>query len=352
MKRVGLLLVLAIAVAGVWFWQNQDRFFPKPPPKQVAPHRWQVATATPTPAEDRGTMATNATTNATNATAASNATTNATVPVQEDTILSHHFVRDAGAYMLSAYHPSGTKRNPTSQGRLDLNLKSLNIRYGVDFPGMNVDPADVPGARQTLFRHVLSAPVLQFLAATYVPFFLDSLDEALGSGKKTLPSGEEVPLTPEEQREMRSLLAARLRGVGSVVAAMARTKEIHPLVDKYLEDKERVNDAHFTFWNLQQENATASALAQATTRIKSTIQSRELSRQRLLQAIATAAAPQGMDASELLYLAQWVHRRGTDNSDLLAPLAQAGELLVSTAAALEKRAAAPVRTDSEGNHTR
>jgi hypothetical protein len=79
-------------------------------------------------------------------------------------------------------------------------------------------------------------------------------------------------------------------------------------------------------------------LNDASAQIKSSIQTREMSRQRLLQTIATSVNPQGMDASELVYLAQWIHRRGEENPDRLALVAKAGNLLTQTATTLEKHA--------------
>ena len=37
MKRVLILLLIAVAAGAFWFWRNQDRFFPKPVAQEVAP---------------------------------------------------------------------------------------------------------------------------------------------------------------------------------------------------------------------------------------------------------------------------------------------------------------------------
>jgi len=352
MKRIlVLLVVLALAGGGYWFMQNRERFFPKPEAVQVAPQRWQVSTAQPT--ETRN--ATLAPINATNATVQANATEggNATL-TPADEIVRHDFVQDLGAYLVARYLPGGTKRNPAPLGRFDLNVKSVNIRYGVDFPGLNVDPADTLGARKTIFAHVLQPQVLEFLHAAYTPLFLDSLEQALQSATFILPTGQTAAINDLQRTEMLNLLANRLKGIGQTVATLARNESIRGLVAKYLQDMDNVSQAHLAFWNLQTENASVAAMGEASARIKTTIQTREISRQRLLQAIVSSAAPQGMDASELVYLAQWVYRRGQDSPQAMAAVVKAGELLARTADAVEERSRQPrpgLEPDAAGNAT-
>ncbi|NCD26662.1 MAG: hypothetical protein EOL86_13870 [Deltaproteobacteria bacterium] len=351
MKRI-LLILLAMAAAGAafWFWKYQNRPLPQPVAREVAPQRWQVS----------GTSAMNATNatgvhalNATNATLAENATTaNATLASPEDTVVGHGFVQDLSRYLVSAYHPAKTKRNPSDQAKLALNLKSLNIRYGVDFPGLNVDPMETLKARQTIFAHVFTPTVLEFLQNIYVPLFLDNLEEALRDAPRVLASGQQVDISEAQRQEMLNLLAAKMRTVGKTVATLARTANIQELVGKYLADMEKVNEAHITFWNLQTDNASVAAVDQASIKIKAAIQTREMSRQRLLQTIVATANPQGLDASELIYLAQWIHRRGLDNPALLAQVAKAGDLAVKTATALEERAKQPRPAQNPTNATR
>jgi hypothetical protein len=334
MKRtLVILVVLALAGGGYWFMQNRERFFPKPEAVQVAPQRWQVSTAQPTD-----------TRNATNATVQANATEggNATqAPVPADEIVRHDFVQDLSSYLVARYLPGGTKRNPAPLGRFDLNVKSVNIRYGVDFPGLNVDPADTLGARKTVFAHVLQAPVLEFLHAAYTPLFLDSLEQTLQSATYTLATGQTAAITDRQRTEMLNLLADRLKGIGQTVATLARNESLRGLVAKYLQDMDNVSQAHLAFWNLQTENASVAAMGEASARIKTTIQTREISRQRLLQAIVSSASPQGMDASELVYLAQWVYRRSQDSPQAMAAVAKAGELLARTGDAVGERSRQP-----------
>jgi hypothetical protein len=351
MKRVlVIIVVLALAGAGYWFLQNRDRFFPKPEAKEVAPQRWQVS---PGKAADTINATVQPPVNATDATVQANATepANATVPeTPVDEVVRHDFVRDVSSYLVARYLPGGTKKNPGAMGRFDLNVKSVNIRYGVDFPGLNVDPADTMGARKAVFGHVLQGPVLDFLHAAYTPLFLDSLDESLRSTAHTLASGQSAPVTDAQRTEMLTLLSGRLRSVGQTVAVLARTETIRPLVTKYLQDIDNVGQAHLAFWNLQGENASPAARDEASTRIKTTIQTREISRQRLLQAIVSAADPQGLDASELIYLAQWIYRRGMEDPQRVGATGKAGELLVKVAEAVEERSRQPW-SEAGGNST-
>ena len=339
MKRIlAIVFILALA-GGYWFMQNRDRFFPKPVATEVAPQRWQVGSARQDQAIPVQIQA-----NATQAVpvAEANATVNATQPQHPaDDIVRHDFVEDLGSYLVARYLPGGTKKNSGDQGRLDLNVQSVNIRYGVDFTGLGVDPADTMGARKTLFDHVLQEPVLDFLHAAYTPLFLDSLERALQATTHTLPSGQMATISEAQRKEMLTLLGARLKTVGKTIATIARTDSIRLLVKKYLDDVESVSQAHLAFWNMQGEEASVSAKNEASARIKTTIQTREISRQRLLQAIVSAANPQGMDASELIYLAQWAYRRSLDEPGKLPVVAKAGDLLVKTAEAVQARSLEP-----------
>lgn len=339
MKRVLILLLIAVAAGAFWFWRNQDRFFPKPVAQEVAPQRWQVSGAATSSASNATPLDAFNATNATNATLAENATSNATEA--EDSIVGHGFVQDLSRYMVSVYHPAQTKRNPSDQARFDLNLKSLNIRYGVDFPGLNVNPVDTLKSRKTVFSHVFTPKVLEFLHAIYTPLFLNDLENALLGSPRVQTSGQRADISETQRREMLTLLAAKLRAVGKTVSTLARNASARELVGKYLADAEKVNEAHITFWNLQSENASSTAVDEASIQIKTAIQTREMSRQRLLQTIVSTANPQGLDASELIYLAQWVHRRGLESPDVLAQVGVAGDLGVKTAAALDERARQP-----------
>ena len=334
MKRVLVVIVVIAALVGggYWFMQNRERFFPKPEAKKVAPQRWQVSSAG-LPAPINATVTETANASAANATA-QNATTeaNATaIASPDDEILRQDFVQDACDYLVARYLPGNSPKNPTGKGRFDLNVKSVNMRYGVDFPGMNVDPVDILGARETIFRHVLQEPVLTLLHESYTPVFLDRLDATLRAAGHT----------DAQRKEMLLLLAARLRAIGGTVAGLAATNDVGPLVDKYLADIESVSQAHLAFWNVQAENASATARDEASARIKTTIQTREISRQRLLQTIVKTTNPKGMDASELIYLAQWLHRRKMQNPQWAGAVGTAGKLLVKVADAVEERSRQP-----------
>jgi oligoendopeptidase F len=112
-------------------------------------------------------------------------------------------------------------------------------------------------------------------------------------------------------------------------------------VSKYLADIESVSQAHLAFWNVQAENSSATAREEASARIKTTIQTREISRQRLLQAIVKSTNPKDMDASELIYLAQWMHRRDMKDPEWTAAAGKAGELLVKISDVLDARSGQP-----------
>jgi hypothetical protein len=345
MKRTLIIVFILALAGGYWFMQNRDRFFPKPVATEVAPQRWQVSTARqnqtgPDQLPANGTQIGLAEEG--NATANATEVGNATSPVYPaDDIVSHDFVEDLSGYLVARYLPGGTKKNPGNQGRLDLNVKSVNIRYGVDFTGLGVDPADTMGARKTIFDHVLQEPVLDFLHAAYTPLFLDSLERALQSTTHTLASGQMTAISEAQRKEMLTLLGARMKTVGKTIATIARTDSIRLLVKKYLDDVESVSQAHLAFWNMQGEEGSVAARSEASARIKTTIQTREISRQRLLQAIVSASNPQGMDASELIYLAQWVYRRSLEEPGKLAVVAKAGDLLVRTAEAVLDRSLEP-----------
>jgi hypothetical protein len=241
---------------------------------------------------------------------------------------------------VARYLPAGVKRNPAAKPRLDLNVKSINVRYGADFPGLNMDPEDILGSRKAIFQHVTDERVLDFLHTAYTPLLLDNLEQALAGATYVLPSGQAAGITEAQRAEMLKMLAARLRDIGRITAVFAKTESLQPLIAQYQADADKVGDAHLNFWNLQANNASSTRINDAGAQIKTAIQMREMSRQRLLQAIVSAADPRGMDASELIYLAQWVYRRKLENLPMNI-VAKAGDLLVKTAAAVEERAGQP-----------
>lgn len=358
MKRISYLLVIAALAAGFWFYQSKLHTVDKPIAREVAPQRWMVnenastgSSAVPGGTAAVTTPAANATIpvydNATtisageeqlNATTDGNATGNATAAGPEDAILQHGFLADTSAYLVSRYFPGNSVRNPAAQGRLDLNVKSVNIRYGVDFPGMAVDPADTLGSRKIVFAHLLNQQVLDFLYENYLPIFLERMDQALAAATYESPSGATQQLSPAQRSEMLTLLGARLKNVGRTVGILVRTSTIMPLVQTYVDDMEKVNIAHQEFWQLQADNAALSATNAASSKIKTSIQNREMSRNHLLRSIVKTGGPQGMDASELVFLAQWVYRRGQADPASLPLVAKAADLIATTGQALQKHA--------------
>lgn len=355
MKRLLVLVILLALAAGYWLYQRPETVPDQTEPREVAPQRWQVGTSQPG-AEVNATMLDNST-NASDA-LDSNASLldNATLAlIPSDDLVRHEFVHDAATYFVDLYLPAGSQKNPSGPGRLNLNIKALNLRYGVDFFGLAVDPVETLESRKRIFQHVLQGPVLDFLHAAYLPLFLNNLDQALQTTTYTAPDGQPAAITAEQRREMMTMLAARLQAVGHTVGVLARNDSIRPMVSTYLENQDKVAQAHLAFWNLQNEGASPLKLNEGSAQIKSSIQNRELSRQRLLQTIASLSPAQGLDASELIYLAQWVYRRGLEDEKSLATVAKAGDLLVRTAVALEERSrlnpseqpASPEKTLSE-----
>lgn len=354
MKRISFLLVIAALAGGFWFYQNELRTVEKPIAKEIAPQRWVVnetagsgntTTSNETVTEPaanlpaNSTLYDNATTISTGEEQTNSTADNATeVTGPEDAVLQHGFLADTSAYLVSRYFPGNSIRNPAAQGRLDLNVKSVNIRYGVDFPGMGVDPADTLGSRKIIFTHLLNQQVLDFLYDSYLPLFLERMDEALAAATYELPSGTPQNLSPAQQSEMLTLLGTRMKNVGQTVGILVRTSTIMPLVQTYVDDMEKVNRAHQEFWELQSQQASISTTNEASTRIKTSIQNREMSRNRLLRSIVKTGGPQGMDASELVYLAQWVYRRAQADAASLPVVARAADLVVKTGEALQQHA--------------
>lgn len=346
MKRLLIVLALIAAAAATWWIVDTNKKPDVPPslPREVAPQRWQITGAS---GEKTAIVLPTELANATNASTQDNATEsnatedNATALTPEDSIVTHTFVQDLSHYLVSIYHPAQTKRNPGAQPRFDLSLKSLNLRYGVDFPGLNVDPGDPLQSRQVFFAHVLKPTVLDFLYATYFPIFLDDLERALQTSPRVLTSGEKANISDEQRREMFNLLAAKIRTISATVAALARADDVQTLVGKYLADVEKVNAAHLAFWNLDADSSSPAARAETSAAIKNAIQTRELSRQRVVQAVIATANPQGLEAADLIFLAQWVYRRAQNNPALLPYVAQAGDLGVKMANTLEERARQP-----------
>lgn len=342
MKRFfALLLILGLAGAGYWLYETKYKFLLQPAPVEVAPQRWQIGKSGNSSANSMPVAAMNDTNvNATNATEGTNATIVQAMP--SDSVITHDFVRDVAEYFVARYHPAQTSKNPSAMARLDFNIKSMNIRYAMELPGILLDKGDTLKARKILFGHVLTPQVLEFLQTYYVPLFLDNLDRILSEETFTVADSKIMPMGETQRHEMLTLLATRFRSLGQTIAALARSTDIAPLIAKYLDDVEKVNDAHMAFWTLQNSNATELEIDDAGAKIKTTIQSREMSRQRLLQTLVTKIGPQGLDASELIYLAQWVQRRSMQNPASLPLLGKAGDLLVKTAGALEERARIPL----------
>jgi hypothetical protein len=141
---------------------------------------------------------------------------------------------------------------------------------------------------------------------------------------------------------MLGLLAAKLRMIGQIVATLAKTESIRPLVAKYLEDIESVSQAHLAFWNLQGENATVTASNDASARIKTTIQTGKFPVSVCCR--PSSAQPPAGHGCLGAHLSGAVgvsarHGRSQENREH----AKAGELLIKTSAAWRNAPASPGR---------
>ncbi|WP_028588388.1 hypothetical protein [Desulfocurvus vexinensis] len=313
-KALAVLLVLAAAaVAGYFYMKNNGmeiqlpakeqleehsaRPEPSLPPSAPAPLPAQPEAAAPVP-PDPGPEPT------------PSVTMQAAAP-RTDKVLTLDFIEDLAAYLAAAYQPGGSSENLGSSGLTTATFRKVNMRYGVELHGLDVDHANPQAGRRQALDHLMSPIVLRLAYDLLAEDLLRAMARAgAGQTRQFATSGgfAERPLTPAQVREMFDLYAARTRDIGRTFQTYASRPELVQLMDRYFQVARRVNAAYARYADREATGAPEQELDAISLEIKAGITEREALRRELLRG-SIPASGLSISEGEVLDIAAWVSRR-------------------------------------------
>lgn len=242
--------------------------------------------------------------------------------------ISGAFFDDLAQQIVAGYHPPKSELNPQTQGRLQFHFSSLNRRYGMDLVGLEHQSPSLIQGREEIFRNLLQPEALETVWTLFVPVFEQALDEALLAGRWSFParggSSEERGLAIQEQQEFYRLLSGSAAALAQAVQGYADHQNAPALMERWLQAQSNAYAAHSRYQVAETELLTAQEeapddqvriLAERLERdaaaqgIMQAIAAREQARRELLEIFAAGRSRPDLSESELVYLAEWLHRR-------------------------------------------
>lgn len=263
---------------------------------------------------------------------------------QENEVITPYFIENLAEYLVSLYFPGGTVQNPSSEGILEINIKSVNARYGLDLTGLEHRSNTIQKAREEILSYVMNSEIIKNLYQKNKDIFISELVKTAGEKRRKFlnPQGsiQRKKLSNQHISEMLTLCSNYVHNVAKVFEAFGKNPKLEQIVLNYLHLKEKsihanylLNQRQNEYQNLvrnlnknQKESRSRKDLKrerlkkrknQAAINYKQSIQNREKSRKELLRKIKSISGPINLENHEILYIAEWIHRRlkeGKNNS--------------------------------------
>ncbi|WP_027369291.1 hypothetical protein [Desulfovermiculus halophilus] len=236
----------------------------------------------------------------------------------EKSIIAPYLVQDVARLLVEHYRPANASGGGDTQGSLQISFKILNARYGIDFLNLHAPDKGVKQARSQVLQYALRPDVLERIYATYARDVLTTLEAEAEDAEKTVygPDGQmkHISLTPEQIAEMHSLYAAYFRDVGRLMGVLSNNRALAEDIETYLQAEQDAVHASYLLKKARQEGNEGDQTAkerrtQAADAYRQALRHRERTKERILNRIQSRAPELDLPVDEIMYVAQWVHRR-------------------------------------------
>jgi hypothetical protein len=263
----------------------------------------------------------------------------------EESIIAPYLVQDVARLLVEHYRPANASGGRDTQGSIQISFKILNARYGIDFLNLHAPDKGVKQARSQVLQYALRPNVLERIYAAYAGDVLTALEAEAGDVQKTVyaPDGQmkHVSLTPEQIAEMHFLYAAYFRDVGRLMGVLSNNQVLAKGIETYLQAEQDAVHASYLLKKARQEGKEGDKTAkerraQAADAYRQALRHRERTKERILDRIQSRAPELDLPVDEIMYVAQWVHRRLMEGERSEA-LGTASALLQDFARRLEDR---------------
>ncbi len=246
-----------------------------------------------------------------------------------DSVITPFFVRDLARWMVDHYTP-GTKKG--EKGKISASLSAANATFGQSMSGLRYIGEDSSGARAFVLDHVWSPGMLEALYRMYDDSFVQAMRSAAARRNRGALNGEQTADMLRAYAGLFRLLDAGLRGVAGTDDLGARMKELRQTEQNIAGARKELTALVHRYERAveDQEHALAQELRGQMEMTATTIQEESAARARaersLADEIRRRAEGRTPDDATLLYLAQWVERRGSDQDTALVAAGLLGRM--------------------------
>ncbi len=248
-------------------------------------------------------------------------------------IITPYFIEDLVNFILESYEPPNTQKNPSSRPLLNISLRTMNARYGLELIGFKVDSSSIEKARKKILSTIMNPELLKSQYEHYCDIFINELiNEARNTTKKFIYNGKivERELSDKEIKDLLIILSDYVQNVSSILKILSTDKNLLVKLDLYL--KADKSSMHYNYLLNQiinkyeiekQKNNDLEELKKLEKEKQKTIKDyeralrkREQLREEIIKAILTRDNQIKFSPSQILYLYEWIHRRIKEGKDL------------------------------------
>lgn len=235
---------------------------------------------------------------------------------RQDSVVTSDFVRNLARWLVAGYQPpSGTAKT----GRTSATLMAANMRYGSGLYGLRYAGGDPVRGREAVLRYVYTPGMLDALYRLYIDRFVTAMADASLEPR----SGGKPPLTDVQAADMFSLYAGAFRRTAAALRGTAALDDLHARVQAVLDAGQAVVQANSMFaevlfayeqarddGNEKDAELLRRKMIQSTENTQKAEQARGAARRNLADAVKRGAGGRTPGDDTLIYLAEWVDRRG------------------------------------------
>ena len=240
---------------------------------------------------------------------------------REDSVVTSDFFRNLARWLVDGYRPSA---RAGQSGRTTVSLIAANMRYGTGLYGLRHADGDSVRGREAVLRYVYTPGMLDALYRLYVDRFMADMARAALEGR----SGGKQPLTDAQAADMFTVYAGSFRQVAAALRGVAAVPDLNARVLAVREAGQEVVRANGLFAEVlyayeEARDAGRAADAEALRRkmiessqmTEQAVRARSAARRSLADAVRRGAGGRTPGEDSLIYLAEWVRRRGDGAAD-------------------------------------
>ncbi len=252
----------------------------------------------------------------------------------DEYIITPYFIEDLVNYILNVYYPPNTKQNQTDKPKLNVSLKVLNARYGLELIGFRIEGYSVEKARQKILNTILDPDLLQKQYEKYSDIFINELiDRAKEEEREFIKDGkiEKRTLTKQEIYDLLIALSNYVDDLSDVLMIITSDNDYLNKLNKFLKTEEITMHKNFVLnqvlneyrkeklklmENNEEKGLDESKMKRLEIQKEKIIKEyqfylrkRERLRTSIINSIIKQKPSLKLDSGEIIYISEWVYRR-------------------------------------------